>query len=197
MLVIRVIRFIRRYWKVITPLLLLIAIGAWFGWRYFSQQTVAVQDQAYPSIIVGQTTSSQLTEQLGSPYTSYTTNAYKIQSQKTAKSPYKPDLFYIKDDVVVLKEEYFEPTIYYYAEKDALAKYGQPEKTLYDTRPLDVTTKALLYPGHGVAVFVHEDSQAVAKIQYFSPTSLQDYLKTWGQDLGDKKDIKPFKMEPD
>jgi hypothetical protein len=186
---------LKRWWKLLIILIVVIAVLAWLAFTQLSPGLTAVKDQAYPAIKVGSTTTQQLDQQLGSAYTSYTQNEYHIKSQKSPRSPYKPDLFYIKDGVVVMKEEWFEPTVYYYAEKDLVAKYGQPTTTLYDTRPLDMVTKALLYPSRGLAAFVYEDSQALTHIQYFEPMSLDEYLKTWGQNLGQKKDIKPFKME--
>jgi hypothetical protein len=196
MLITRLFKVIRRYWKIGVPILL---FGLALLVVMFSQQQTrsrAIQDQAYPAIIAGTTTSEQLEAQVGKPYTTYKLDSYEIKTQKTPRSPYKPDLFYIKDDVVVMKEEYFEPSIYFYAEDTATKKFGTPERVLYDTRPSPITTKVLLYAAKGVAVFVLDDTKAVTQIQYYSPMSTDEYLRTWGKNLGRKEDIKPFGLEP-
>lgn len=187
---------IKRWWWAGLLLLLLLVTAGYFIAKLYAPKPVPANDQPYSAITPGKTTSTQLNAQIGKPYTNYDDGGYTVKTQQSNKSPYQPDRFYIKDGVVVMKEQWFEPTVYYYAAKDAEASYGQPTKTLYDLGPSDVTLKALLYPGRGLAVYVIEESQAVRKIQYFAPMSIDDYLKTWGTNLGEKKDIKPFALEP-
>jgi hypothetical protein len=175
--------------------LLLVGLSSTLWWRWQPLSAPAVQ-QPYPAIKIGQTTSQQLQDQVGQPYTEYTDNSYQIQTQQTAKSPYKPDQFYLKNGVVVLKDQWFEPTIYYYAEKDLLQQYGTPEAVMYVTPARDVPIKADLYPSKGVAAYIQNDVKAVWHVQYFRPMSLDTYLSSWGKGLSKDAPAQPFSLEP-
>ena len=97
---------------------------------------------------------------------------------------------------MILKDQWFEPSIYYYSEKVILQQYGKPEAVMYVTPARDVPVKADLYPSKGMAVYVEDDVKAVWHIQYFRPMSLDTYLASWGKGLSKNPPSQPFSLEP-
>jgi hypothetical protein len=95
-----------------------------------------------------------------------------------------------------LKDQWYEPTIYFYAEKDFLQRYGTPEAVLYVVPARDVPIKADLYPKQGMVAYIQADAKAVWHIRYFRPMSVDTYLASWGKDLSKNPPAQPFSLEP-
>lgn len=166
-------------------------------WLVMSHSSgIPADKQPYPAMQIGKATPQQLHDQVGDSYTTYSSNGYHVESQQTDKSPYKPDLFYFQNGKLVMKEQWYEPTIYYVAESHFLEQYGKPEYTLYPKVARDVPVRVDAYPGKGMAAYIQDDIKAVWHVQFFAPMSLSDYLKTWGEDLSQSKPSQPFMPEP-
>lgn len=175
---------------------LLLVVVVMSVWLRFRPEPIPADNQPYQAIEVGKTTQQQLIDQVGSPYSEYDKDGYRVVSQKSSKSPYRPDLFYIKDSTVVLKEQWYEPSVYYVAEADFLQPYGQPEAVMYVSPANDVVVKANLYPRRGLAVYVQEEAKAVWYVRYFAPMSLDEYLRYWGKNLSKDRPEHLLRVEP-
>ena len=80
--------------------------------------------QSYPSVVVQQTTDFQVRQIVTPPSTEYDKDGRHIVTSSTTKSPYKPDRFYLENGIVVLKEQWFEPSVYPYPEEAYLKIYA-------------------------------------------------------------------------
>ena len=177
--------------------LLVVAVVGFFWWQRQEVQhaPVPTTDQAYPSIINGLTTEFQLQQIVGQPYSEFDQDGWHIETIASAKSPYQPDRFYLKNNVVEMKEQWYEPSVFVYKSSDFIQKYGQPESKMYDqSNPAEVT-QVYIYPDKGVAAYIFVDTQLVRRVQFFNPTSLSEYMARWGKNLGPNKPP-AFQMEP-
>lgn len=174
----------------------LIAVVAWSAvWFRHSGSAVDSSNLPYAAVIPGKSSEHQLLAIIGSPYTEFEDRGLKILTVKSSLSPYHPDRFYLDGGEVVMKEQWFDPSLYYFSESLAAERFGQPQSTYYSRIPNPEPVKVYVSASRGIAYYSYADRQAVFRIQYFAPMSESDYLSKWGQQL--TKEMVPIPANPE
>jgi len=70
-----------------------------------------------------------------------------------------------------------------------VAKYGQPEKEMYNSYAQ--FSKTYIFAQKGNAVVANEEADIIYSIHCFSPTTLQNYLSSWSEFLFEEN---PYKL---
>ena len=122
---------------------------------------------------------------LGQPY-QQVDNQDTLVLQYNSSALSQAHLLYFQDDKLILKSLYISP------ESKTLADYinqsGQPERSIFKAAPDTHDSFRLvthIWPGRGIAVTSAgwETDAPVMRVDEFSPTTLNQYLQTWGKDL--------------
>jgi ABC-type transport system involved in multi-copper enzyme maturation permease subunit len=148
---------------------------------------------AYAEIQPGSTTHKELIETAGLFESEYAENGYMVYTYHTGKSRYAPDRFYLRNDVVELKELNFNPIQYELGRERIIRQFGRPTSSLYDQVAVNfgIITEVLLYPKESMAVYVRTDSNMVTKIHFFAGSDAEAYTSKWGKNLATVKPTLP------
>lgn len=181
------LHFTLRYWKialfvVIIPLLGL-AISYYLANPPSNNQQTDDPTYTFPyeDIEVGYTTHEELIERYGLFDYEYVEDGTVVYAYASDSSRYAPDLFYLRNDVVRLKELYFNPLERKLPLDSVSRPYGTAEAVLYSSTGTNTYNAVYVYATKGLAIFTRESN--VTRLQYFSPMPLEQYRSTWGADL--------------
>lgn len=71
-----------------------------------------------------------------------------------------------------------------------ILKYGPPEKILNGSNFYGYQMDTYIYPAKGFAFIANKNTDEIYEIQTFAPTSLDNYLSNYGDDISGPKEIK-------
>lgn len=71
-----------------------------------------------------------------------------------------------------------------------VAKYGKPETAFTGSKTFGKFEKTYVYASLGFALKVNPFTQEVNEVQKFAPTTAEEYLKKWGDDITSFVEIK-------
>lgn len=130
---------------------------------------------------IGQTTDEQLAQQniVLSKRKVVDTTIYEIRS----KEPGKTDEIRTKDGVVIFEKTSTKTNVAPLPKLTTIkSRFGAPEEIL-DKVGEGFYMSAYLYPSQGFAVFANKYTDSVYEIQRFTPMTLADYKKLYGDNL--------------
>lgn len=148
----------------------------------------------YENVEVGYTTHEDLIRTHGVFSYEYKVDDYIVYAYESNSSRYAPDRFYLKNDVVELKEIYYNPLQRRIKIDNFRQQYGEPEATLFTEGIRDTSNRVDVFAQQGVALYSLNEN--LVRIQYFRPTSVEGYRSTWGEGLLEKKPT-PIEHTPD
>lgn len=141
---------------------------------------VQLKDSVYVKFTPGKTTYNEVVAALGTP------SSIQKRNNKTyifypTKYSSLPNQFTFTSDGVLLYDienffgDYRKNSSYY------IGKYGSPEIKLYQKD--EESVEWLVFPRHGVAISVFLFENAIVKVVYFKPQTLQEFEATFLNEL--------------
>lgn len=73
---------------------------------------------------------------------------------------------------------------------DQVAKYGPAEKVIKGSKFYGYHMDTYIYPAKGIAFIANTYADEIEEIQIFTPTSLENYISNYGEDIKEYKQIK-------
>ncbi len=180
-----IIIFIKRFWYIFVFIFLVLMLVIFVVLQNKKISTISgpspsPQLTSYKNVIPGKTTLEELKSQLGSPVEISNQGNLQIYKYPSQFTNY-PSQFFVSSDKVNFV---IEPVKY--EEKrniqDYLNEFGQPDKKLYNPN-LGPAIPGYLYLSKGVIAFAHDADGTLIEVWYFEPTTLANFMNTWGKDL--------------
>jgi hypothetical protein len=174
----------RRYLVVLLFIALLLAIITTFLTKKPVTGPVGL---SWQGIIPGKTSERELLQKLGNPLSQQVEEHKKIFSF-SSENQYRPNevitldskVVFIKQPVVYPQEGEFEKY---------LQQFGQPDKVLFGPHS-DAFFDAYIFLKQGLVLMANKNDGTIIEKWYFKPTSLENFLQAWGQELSETKEIK-------
>lgn len=140
------------------------------------QPTAPTQGQAtWKGITPGKSTVDAVYKSLGEPK-STSSDGSQLFYLREGGGP--PHIVVLQGNTVgFVKEEAIAGNL-----TDIKKKYGEPEGEYFGPNK-SVGFKMYIYSKYGFAVNAHSENGRILEIWYFAPTSLSQFLATWGKDL--------------
>jgi hypothetical protein len=177
----KILSFIKKFWFV--PLILLIAVIYVTNLLIQAPKnkptpTLAAKATTFGVITPGVSTIDQVNNSLGKPINTKTENNSVISDYKS-KSVNRFHQVTLTNGTVSLIKEIV--TLDENIKSDYMTKqYGDSIYILYPKSNYQYFDLHV-YPSNGIAYLGHTDG-TVSEIWYFQPTTIDDFLKTWGND---------------
>lgn len=176
-----VMSFWKQYWYVAAGIVVFVLLIVAQIFRVLTPKEVPTQQNTWNGITPGYSSLDQLVEQMGEPLSSE-------QSSQGTTVYYKSEFPTLPNTVVAdstgtiqFIKEYIP-----YDENHVLAqyvqKYGQYDLELFDEQT-GGSTKAYVFLDEGLVVLAHISGNAVEQKWYFTPTTEQNFLQSWGDSL--------------
>jgi hypothetical protein len=132
---------------------------------------------SFKEIVPGKTSIEKVNELLGTPLDSTKSGDLNVSDYKT-DNQYRMHKVYSKNGLAELVIE--EVISNEKTAEDIQKTYGIATDILYEKTPLS-TFNLYVYPKNGIAYLGHKDG-TINEIWYFKPTSIEDFIKNWGED---------------
>ncbi len=184
-----IVKQIIKYWKLslLIAILLIAGVGYYISTQFTPPSpSTNTLELPYTDIHPGTTTHQQLIDAYGVFTSEYADGDYLVYTYPSHYSRYAPDKFYLRQDIVYMKELYFNPLQYVLPPQKIYQTFGQPTTTMYTDAAIGAYNSVLVYPDLGVAAYVINDMYTT-RIQYFAPLSLQTFKDVWGKNLRQSK----------
>lgn len=176
--------FWKEYWYVALGIFVFVALIVAQILRMLTPREVPIQENTWEGITPGYTSLEQLMEKLGEPIGSENTNlgtAVYYQSE----FPAYPDTIVVDNSNTVQFIKEHIP----YDENHLLSQYieqfGQPDLELIDEQTGPSAT-AYVFLSKGIVIVAHANAHTVEQKWYFDPTTRENFLRSWGQNLTDE-----------
>lgn len=139
---------------------------------------------------IGTTTKEQilkLPEIASSSALTSTKTLYTFKSTETLQSH---TVITVNGTVAFEKGTLIQPGLKLNKISDYLASYGAPEKTLTGSKKFGQFENTYVYATKGFALVGNPFTDEVDQLQSFIPTTVEQYISEWGQDIDQKPNIK-------
>jgi len=113
-----------------------------------------------------------------------------IKYELPADVPQRPNEIITKNNIVVFERIDIpeDPNKNgYITISDYISKYGQPEKSTTGSKFFGPFASTYIYNSKGFAFIGNLNTNEIFEIQVFSPTSVDNYIKTYGQDIKESR----------
>lgn len=151
-------------------------------------EVTIIKDNSWNEITPGFSSYEQLIEKMGPPIET-------IETEDGFNLKYQSDFLAIPNQVVTSKEgtvQFVREFLKYdpnHLLEQYTKKYGQPDLVLSDPQS-GPAVKANVFLEQGVLIMAHVKDGSVEQKWYFSPTTSEIFLQSWGETLS-KEDTKP------
>lgn len=136
----------------------------------------------WKNIKVGQDDKSQVAAKLGQPLSTKNLEGNKEVSTYQSNNQYWPhEVEYVNGITTLVKQRQLQSKkfeLFEYAKK-----YGQPEK-IVPTNDSGFGIDLYIYAKNGFALKAHRVEGTIFEIWYFQPTTLEDFLQKYSQEIG-------------
>ena len=173
-------------------LLILLFVGLGVGAYYFSSvqkpeaSVVVNPKRTFDDLELRRSTHDDIVQTLGVPEQVYDRGGYTIYAYPSTTSYYSPDLLYLKDDVLEMKELNYTPLQFVYTRDKLVNNFGNPDSIAYLPGEAYVDYVVYIYEKDGIAAYLNADSK-VFRLRYFWPSTSKAYIQTWDRTLTETK----------
>lgn len=171
---------IKKYWYILA-LIVLALVSIIF--KIIVSNLPSSAENSWNGIQPGSTSKTKLEKELGQPIkTDQTENNYiYYYASGTNNWPNKISLNKENSQVDFI-EVFFPPKEQTY--QSFVTKLGLPNLTLYGPHN-EAGFQVFIFLDKGIAIIANPDSQVVLEVWYFTPTTSENFLSTWGKNLTD------------
>lgn len=169
---------IRKYWLLVFLAFLatvLLVIKLFFGAKPEAPTTTTVPQATWKGVTPGRSTPADVYKTLGEPKSTADNNSRLFYLREGGGPPH--EVFLQENTVGLIKERSLAGNL-----ADFKKRYGAPEGEFFGPNK-GVGYKMYVWAKNGVAVNAHQLDGGIFEVWYFSPTTLQQFLSTWGKDL--------------
>lgn len=175
--------FFTSHWFVILLVLSFILAVVSIFIRSMLPETTPVGENTWNNITPGFTNYNQLVEKMGPPLES-------VETKDGFDLKYQSDFLAIPNRVVTDKDgkvQFIKEFLKYdenHLLKQYTDKYGNPDLVLTDPES-GPAVEAHVFLKQGLVIIAHVNDGSVEQKWYFSPTTRQNFLSSWGKKLSD------------
>jgi hypothetical protein len=183
----KIVPFLKKYWWAVIIFIVSVSYVG-FGYLRTPGQTPVATSSTSPvsqiatfgSIRPGYNTENDLSKILGTPLSqSSSSGQLNLNYKSTSINSDRQDSAVVQNGKVIFVKEIVPST----DKRDAssiTSIYGTASDILYSKLP-DSSFNLYVYPANGIAYLGHPDG-TLQEIWYFQPTTIQNFLVTWGRD---------------
>ena len=179
------LNFWKEYWYVGLGIIIFVVLIVSQIFRLLTPQPVPIQENSWREVTPGYSSLDQLTEKLGPPLST--------EKNELGTALYYQSDFPVFPNAVVVDQSNTVQFIKEYIPYDPnhlltqyIEQFGQPDLELIDEKT-GPATRAHVFLQKGVVIIAHISGGTVEQKWYFSPTTKEAFLRSWGRDLTDQE----------
>lgn len=176
--------FWKEYWYVAVGILIFVLLIISQVVRILTPTVVPIQENSWKEVTPGYSSLDQVTEKLGPPLTSEPTNLGTALYYQSDFPVYPNEVIIDQTNTVQFIKEYivYDPN---HLLSQYIEQFGQPDLELF-TEETGSARQANVFLTKGLVIISHISGGTVEQKWYFTPTTKDVFMRSWGNTLTDK-----------